>query len=148
MLESLVRPEVSVWLWPVVAAGAAVAVIKLISNAFFGQRSSPPRFDLKHQSKILPGPERIHAAIYGIPKGKDYLETSDDSVRTVYDAFQHGKRSTEDGECIGWRPGPDKPYSWLSYDEVYFDFYEKLCLKFWFFRSMIKHENLAKVLSV
>lgn len=118
MFESLVRPEVSVWLWPVVAAGAAVAVLKLVSNAFFGQRRHQPRLDLEHQSKVLPGEERIHTAIYGIPRGKEYLETTDDKVHTVYDAFQRGRRVTEDGNCIGWRPAPDKPFSWLTYDEV------------------------------
>ena len=25
---------------------------------------------------------------------------------------------TEGGPCVGWRPGPGQPYSWITYQQV------------------------------
>jgi len=37
---------------------------------------------------------------------------------TQYECFQHGKRRSNDGQCLGWRPGPKADYKWLSYSQV------------------------------
>jgi len=37
---------------------------------------------------------------------------------TQYECFQHGKRRSNDGKCLGWRPGPKAEYKWLTYSQV------------------------------
>uniref|UniRef100_H2ZCR8 Long-chain-fatty-acid--CoA ligase n=1 Tax=Ciona savignyi TaxID=51511 RepID=H2ZCR8_CIOSA len=39
-------------------------------------------------------------------------------VNTLHDTFLHGLKLSEGGPCLGWRPGPDQPYKWLTYQEV------------------------------
>ncbi|KAL5256943.1 hypothetical protein ACHWQZ_G012018 [Mnemiopsis leidyi] len=47
----------------------------------------------------------------------EYLEKWKD-FQTAYDCFQNGLKISPNGRCLGQRPGPDKPYSWLTYTEV------------------------------
>ncbi|XP_077998937.1 long-chain-fatty-acid--CoA ligase 1-like [Glandiceps talaboti] len=42
-----------------------------------------------------------------------------DDVTTLYEAFKRGLNVSNNGPCLGWRPGPDKPYHWVTYDHVY-----------------------------
>lgn len=37
---------------------------------------------------------------------------------SAYDCFHHGLKNGPKNRCLGHRPGPDKPYSWLTYQEV------------------------------
>ena len=37
---------------------------------------------------------------------------------TLYEILQRGRRVSNDGPCLGWRPANGEPYSWLSYSEV------------------------------
>ncbi|BFZ03559.1 hypothetical protein BsWGS_06594 [Bradybaena similaris] len=47
------------------------------------------------------------------------VETFYDDVKTLYDGFQRGlKQSGGDKPCLGWKPAPDKPYQWVTYNEV------------------------------
>ena len=40
---------------------------------------------------------------------------------TLVDCFLRGLRvsAQSDNRCFGWRPAPDQPFSWLSYQDVY-----------------------------
>jgi len=40
---------------------------------------------------------------------------------TLVDCFLRGHRvaSQSDSRCFGWRPAPDQPFSWLTYQDVY-----------------------------
>ncbi|XP_055876985.1 long-chain-fatty-acid--CoA ligase 5-like isoform X2 [Biomphalaria glabrata] len=42
----------------------------------------------------------------------------DDNIATVYDAFQNGLKESGDKPCLGYKPSPDKPYTWITYREV------------------------------
>lgn len=37
---------------------------------------------------------------------------------TQVECFQNGKKLSNDGRCLGWRPGPKEEYVWLTYSEV------------------------------
>jgi len=38
---------------------------------------------------------------------------------TLYEIFQHGIKTSNDGPCLGWRPAPDAPYTFHSYSVVH-----------------------------
>jgi len=40
------------------------------------------------------------------------------TFKTAYDCFQSGLTISPNGRCLGQRPGPDQPYSWLDYTAV------------------------------
>ncbi|XP_072165679.1 long-chain-fatty-acid--CoA ligase 6-like [Diadema setosum] len=40
-------------------------------------------------------------------------------VHTLNDIFQRGLRLSNNGPCYGWRPKPDAPYRWVTYQHVY-----------------------------
>lgn len=43
-----------------------------------------------------------------------------DECKTLVDCFLRGlKVSQGTGKCLGWRPGPDKPFSWINYRDVF-----------------------------
>ena len=41
-----------------------------------------------------------------------------DECATLWEIFQRGRRVSNDGPCLGWRPANGEPYSWLSYSQV------------------------------
>ncbi|XP_066589517.1 long-chain-fatty-acid--CoA ligase 6 isoform X2 [Prorops nasuta] len=41
-----------------------------------------------------------------------------DDARTLYDVFRKGAKESNNGPCLGWREGPNKPYQWLNYNEA------------------------------
>ena len=41
-----------------------------------------------------------------------------DECATLYEIFLRGRRVSDDGPCLGWRPANGEPYSWLSYSQV------------------------------
>ena len=41
-----------------------------------------------------------------------------DECATLWEIFQRGRRVSNDGPCLGWRPANGAPYSWLSYSQV------------------------------
>jgi hypothetical protein len=41
-------------------------------------------------------------------------------VKTFYEAVLRGKQMSNNGPCLGSRPGPNMPYIWISYEEVSF----------------------------
>nr|CAB3219799.1 long-chain-fatty-acid--CoA ligase 1 [Phallusia mammillata] len=44
-----------------------------------------------------------------------YLEPE---VRTLHDVFLRGLKASKGGPCVGWRPGPDQGFKWLTYQQV------------------------------
>nr|CAB3219809.1 long-chain-fatty-acid--CoA ligase 1-like [Phallusia mammillata] len=39
-------------------------------------------------------------------------------VETLHDNFLHGFKLSEGGPCVGWRPGPDQGFKWITYQQV------------------------------
>nr|CAB3219802.1 long-chain-fatty-acid--CoA ligase 1 [Phallusia mammillata] len=44
-----------------------------------------------------------------------YLEPE---VRTLHDVFLRGLKASKGGPCVGWRPGPDQGFKWITYQQV------------------------------
>lgn len=42
----------------------------------------------------------------------------DENCRTLFDAFNRGARLSNNGRCLGWKPAPDQPFTWISYNDV------------------------------
>uniref|UniRef100_A0A8C9SDL9 Long-chain-fatty-acid--CoA ligase n=1 Tax=Scleropages formosus TaxID=113540 RepID=A0A8C9SDL9_SCLFO len=79
-------------------------------------RAIKPPCDLGMQSVEVEGGEFARKSV--LMSGDDKLMTyyySD--TRTMYEVFQRGKRVSNNGPCLGSRK-PNKPYEWLSYQEV------------------------------
>ncbi|XP_070544935.1 long-chain-fatty-acid--CoA ligase 1-like [Ptychodera flava] len=75
------------------------------------------QIDPNKQSIELPGKERIH--VYPTVADGKLVEYKYEDVRTAHDAFMRGRRLSGDKPCYGWRPGPDQPYQWMTYNETY-----------------------------
>lgn len=98
--------------------GAGALTIGAISTAFLLKSGPPaiePLVDLNKQSIVIPGPERARkSCLLGSQTHGDSIS----DVTTLHEAFKRGARLSDNGQCIGWRPDPQKPYSWLSYNDV------------------------------
>ncbi|PIK44518.1 putative long-chain-fatty-acid--CoA ligase 5 [Apostichopus japonicus] len=70
--------------------------------------------DPNQQSVQLPGPERIR--VTSLPKELIKHSWYPD-VHTMYDAVQQGLRKSNDGPCLGKRPGGEGEFQWKSYSE-------------------------------
>jgi len=79
---------------------------------------NPMSFDelLKKQSVPVGGQEHVRAN----PMMKDgqVLEYLEEDNRTLHTNFLKGLERSEGGPCLGWRPAPGEPYSWITYQEV------------------------------
>nr|XP_039259669.1 long-chain-fatty-acid--CoA ligase 1-like isoform X2 [Styela clava] len=83
---------------------------------------TPPLSEmLKQQSVPVKGREHVRRS----PRVDDgvFFGTTFDGVYTVHDMFMHGYKINHDAQCAGWRPKPDEPYKWVTYQQVY----EKIC---------------------
>ncbi|XP_072165185.1 long-chain-fatty-acid--CoA ligase 5-like [Diadema setosum] len=73
--------------------------------------------DIRQQSILLPGPERIRVSAYvnesRYRSGQFYSDAT-----TVYEAFKRGQRVSNDGPFLGARTGPNGRYEWMSFSEV------------------------------
>ncbi|XP_059168586.1 long-chain-fatty-acid--CoA ligase 1-like [Physella acuta] len=77
------------------------------------------QFDLNNQTKILKGPDKAtDGARISSTCVDNKLVSVHQDVTTMYDSFQRGVRISGDKPCLGWKPSPDKPYQWLTYNEV------------------------------
>lgn len=78
-----------------------------------------PPIDLISQSDILKGPELVRVSkFYKEAKNGKYLRYLNDDTRTLYDTFRRGVKESNNGPCLGWREGPNKPYVWQNYNET------------------------------
>ncbi|XP_072038963.1 long-chain-fatty-acid--CoA ligase 1-like isoform X2 [Amphiura filiformis] len=110
----------NVW---IVAAGTAVVVVLGTTLYWLTHRGSKTRimakYDYNKQSVLLPGEERIRCStLVNHEKGQHFIEKMYDDMNTVYDTLQRGMKQSNDGDCLGWRPGPGQPYKWMKYSEV------------------------------
>ncbi|XP_071952898.1 long-chain-fatty-acid--CoA ligase 5-like isoform X2 [Antedon mediterranea] len=85
------------------------------------KKTSPSSPKAIKQSVILPGDERIHISPLtninedGTP---DLIEYTYEDARTMYQAMIRGNEQSKNGPCLGWRPAPEEPFQWLTYQEV------------------------------
>ncbi|XP_077974330.1 long-chain-fatty-acid--CoA ligase 1-like isoform X2 [Styela clava] len=76
----------------------------------------PPKILKKKQSVVTDEEKGIRCSPL-IKDGK-LLEFMYEDSRTCHEAFLRGLRVSNNGNCLGYRPGPDQPYKWFSYQEV------------------------------
>ncbi|KAL4239460.1 Long-chain-fatty-acid--CoA ligase 5 [Mactra antiquata] len=72
--------------------------------------------DMNNQSIRLPDGSRT--SIW-VPDGKSFLESAFDDVHTTHEGFKRGLRISKNSPCLGTRNGPNRSYTWLTYQEVY-----------------------------
>ncbi|XP_043281122.1 long-chain-fatty-acid--CoA ligase 1 isoform X2 [Venturia canescens] len=78
-----------------------------------------PPIDLSDQSESIKGAELIRVSkFYKDSKEGRFISYLHEDVRTLYDAFRRGAKESNNGQCLGWRDGPTKPYQWLHYNEA------------------------------
>jgi len=64
------------------------------------------------------GPDGDNDTRVSIMGEKGTLAARPNGCATLYEIFQHGKKASNDGPCLGWRPAPDAPYSFHCYSVV------------------------------
>ncbi|XP_049803053.1 long-chain-fatty-acid--CoA ligase 1 isoform X1 [Schistocerca nitens] len=103
-------------------AGALALTGVAAASAFYlatRPRPEKPLVDLSHQSDQLPGPELIRVSkFYKESKEGKFVSFLDEDVRTLYETFRKGAKESNNGPCLGWREGPNRPYQWLNYNEA------------------------------
>ena len=48
----------------------------------------------------------------------DLIDNPLDDAKTMHEIFMRGVRISGDKPCLGWRLGPDLPYTWITYNDV------------------------------
>lgn len=93
----------------VVAAGAAY---------YLSSRTTPLSLpiSLANQLSEASGEEGAHRSPF--LKSEELTACLFEDARTTYQCFQRGKRESNNGPCLGWRPGPKQPYQWLTYQQI------------------------------
>ncbi|KAM9330417.1 long-chain-fatty-acid--CoA ligase 1-like [Gastrophryne carolinensis] len=74
-----------------------------------------PPCDLTMQSVEVKGIENARRS--AVLDGDEFVTYYCADVTTYYEAFQRGKRVSNNGPCLGHRM-PNQPYEWISYQEV------------------------------
>ncbi|XP_012252895.2 long-chain-fatty-acid--CoA ligase 5 isoform X3 [Athalia rosae] len=101
--------------------GAAGALVLTGVAAYFASRPTPqrPLVPLDAQAKVLPGAELIRVSkFYKEGKEGKFVSYIHEDTRTLYDAFRRGAKESNNGPCLGWREGRNKPYQWIHYNET------------------------------
>ncbi|XP_044589098.1 long-chain-fatty-acid--CoA ligase 5 isoform X1 [Cotesia glomerata] len=101
--------------------GGAGALVLTGVAAYYATKPIPetPLMPLDAQSRLLPGAEYIRVSkFYKDSKEGKFVSYIHDDVRTLYDSFRKGAKESNNGQCLGWRDGPNKPYQWLNYNET------------------------------
>ncbi|KAK0166169.1 hypothetical protein PV328_004612 [Microctonus aethiopoides] len=75
--------------------------------------------DTNDQSDTIKGVAYVRVSkFYNESKEGKFVSYIHDDVRTLYDSFRKGAKESNNGQCLGWRDGPNKPYQWLNYNET------------------------------
>ncbi|XP_038060252.1 long-chain-fatty-acid--CoA ligase 5-like [Patiria miniata] len=74
--------------------------------------------DLKCQSVEVEGTTEHERVSTLLPDGKLISRFFDD-VDSLHDCFMRGLKLSGNDPCLGWRPEPESPYSWITYNEVH-----------------------------
>ncbi|XP_057321321.1 long-chain-fatty-acid--CoA ligase 5 isoform X1 [Microplitis mediator] len=101
--------------------GGAGALVLTGVAAYYATKPIPetPLMPLDAQSRLLPGAEYIRVSkFYKDSKDGKFVSYIHEDVRTLYDSFRKGAKESNNGQCLGWRDGPNKPYQWLNYNET------------------------------
>jgi long-chain acyl-CoA synthetase len=98
--------------------GAGVVTVGAASVYYWlqGPEERELAVDINNQSGVLLSTDG--ARISRMCDGEKLVETFYEGVYTLYDAFQRGVSVSGDKPCLGWKPAADKPYQWLTYNEV------------------------------
>ncbi|XP_037972820.1 long-chain-fatty-acid--CoA ligase 5 isoform X2 [Plutella xylostella] len=115
--------EIDNYLWMVGGSAGALALtgVAAASAFYLSTRPKPekPLVTLHEQSLLEPGPEMVRVSkFYKEAKNGKYLKYLHDDTRTLYESFRRGVRESNNGPCLGWREGPNKPYVWQNYNET------------------------------
>ncbi|CAK8672753.1 unnamed protein product [Clavelina lepadiformis] len=102
--------------WAGIGAIAVAALIWLTKNKNEKSKQDHP-IDLENQSVKITyeGDDNVRASPLMLDEPVKYLEAD---TRTMHDIFLRGLRESNNGNCLGWRPGPGQPFKWLSYQQV------------------------------
>uniref|UniRef100_H2ZDV0 long-chain-fatty-acid--CoA ligase n=1 Tax=Ciona savignyi TaxID=51511 RepID=H2ZDV0_CIOSA len=71
---------------------------------------------VKKQTVAVDGDETVRAS--PLMKENQPVEFLDENARTLHEIFLRGVKQSNDGPCLGHRPGPGEPYKWITYNEV------------------------------
>ncbi|CAK9819906.1 Long-chain-fatty-acid--CoA ligase 1 [Anthophora quadrimaculata] len=90
----------------------------MTSSCFSPDPIRPP-IDLNDQSDTVKGTDLIKVSrFYKDSKEGKFVSFIHDDTRTLYEGFRKGAKESNNGPCLGWRDGPNKPYQWLHYNEA------------------------------
>ncbi|KOB75148.1 putative Long-chain-fatty-acid--CoA ligase [Operophtera brumata] len=115
--------EIDQYLWMVGGSAGALALtgVAAASAFYLSTRPKPekPLVTLHEQSLLEPGPEMVRVSkFYKEAKNGRYLRYLHDDTRTLFETFRRGVKESNNGNCLGWREGPNKPYVWQTYNET------------------------------
>lgn len=98
------------------AAGAAVLTGALY---YYLNNNGPQRksfIDYNNQSREVEGTDG--ARISNMNKTDKLFSNYYEDVKTLYDNFVKGRKISDDGDYLGWKPSSNEPFKWLKYSEV------------------------------
>ncbi|XP_063537211.1 long-chain-fatty-acid--CoA ligase 5 isoform X1 [Cydia strobilella] len=115
--------EIDQYLWMVGGSAGALALtgVAAASAFYLSTRPKPekPLVTLHEQSLLEPGPEMVRVSkFYKEAKNGRYLRYLHEDTRTLYETFRRGVKESNNGNCLGWRESPNKPYVWQNYNET------------------------------
>ncbi|KOC60001.1 Long-chain-fatty-acid--CoA ligase 5 [Habropoda laboriosa] len=68
---------------------------------------------------VLQGTDLIKVSrFYKDSKEGKFVSFIHEDTTTLYEGFRNGAKESNNGPCLGWRDGPNKPYQWLHYNEA------------------------------
>ncbi|UYV81718.1 hypothetical protein LAZ67_20002116 [Cordylochernes scorpioides] len=110
---------------PSLVGGTGLAALAALATTYYMYRRPRPlrpAVNLERQARMRLDGSRQGGPIYEslLTEGgeESHLNFLFEDATTVYEAMQRGWRISMDKPCLGFRPGPDEPYSWLTYRQV------------------------------
>lgn len=100
------------------AALGAAALSAAVATYYMTPRHKPwvTGVDMDNQSIKLPDGSRTSV---WVQDGKSFIEYIYEDARTTHECFKRGLRVSQNRPCLGTRNGPNREYTWLTYNEVY-----------------------------
>ncbi|RUS76771.1 hypothetical protein EGW08_015478 [Elysia chlorotica] len=99
-------------------ASAGVVTLGAATAYYLLQGPDAPSLpvDLDQQTTILPTTDG--ARISRMCDDNELITVFYSDFDTLYTGFQRGVRLSGDKPCLGWKPNPSTPYTWMTYQEV------------------------------
>lgn len=106
------------YLGSVMGAAALSGAAAVATSLYMSTLPPPltPTVDLAKQSKELPDSSGARSSRF-YPDGK-FLEYCFEDARTLYQTMHRGAKVSGNGPCLGWRPGKDEPYEFITYKQT------------------------------